>query len=580
MGDTRDFARFRGAQLIGRGGFGSVYKATDEQHGREVAIKVLPGSLGETERRRFDRERQTMGRLGSHPNIIPVHESGYTDEGEAYIVMELATGGSLRDRLEADGTVPWHEAVSIMTAIANAAQAAHDQGVLHRDIKPDNILIDGWGNPRLTDFGIAAVATNATATTSTTATVVHAAPEVLEGHPSTAAVDIYAISSTLYNLITGWPPFQRSAEDGVTAIIGRALTQPPPDLRAYGVPDAVARAAEQALAKDLNHRQHTAAQFAAELTRAAAGGADQPSPQYAPGAAAGATVVSPPPVHNPAVAGPPPGTGPYASPGQPVGVGAPLPGLPPPPGQWLHQAGTAAVGPPSLGHYTPGGQGPGAPSPWLPPASPPPRSKNGALWILSAIGVVVVVGAIGWLLATRDDSGQELVNTGASSTASTADGLDGSQTTPSTADSITNTSATAETTTTTTATTVSTTTTTSGTTTTEFFGVDFDTPISWSFGGAANFNGYVTTSGEFGELTVDYVDVNGVPTTVIQDLTLTQLADGTWVYEGSNPRFAADGTAATPYSPDTLTFSFDAASGLYFVDEVCNDFYAGCTFVT
>ena len=172
----RDIARFKDATLIGRGGFGAVYRATDDEHGREVAIKVLQGALGETERRRFDRERQTMGRLGAHPNIVPVHESGYTEQGEGYIVMSLATKGSVADRLEREGPLPWSEAVSIIVAIARAAQAAHEQGVLHRDIKPDNILIDAYDNPRLTDFGIAAVASNATATTSTTATIAHAAP--------------------------------------------------------------------------------------------------------------------------------------------------------------------------------------------------------------------------------------------------------------------------------------------------------------------------------------------------------------------------------------------------------------------
>jgi len=265
---TRSIGRFTNAELIGRGGFGTVYQASDPDHGRDVAIKVLLGALNDTERRRFDRERQTMGKLGSHPNIIPVHESGYTDQGEGYIVMELATGGSLQRRIDSNGALGWEEATSIASSIARAAQAAHDQGVLHRDIKPDNILIDSYGNPRLTDFGIAAVASNATATKSTTATVAHAAPEVLQGDQGTAAIDVYAIGSTFYNLILGTPPFKPNADDVVSAVVARALTQPPPDIRLNGVPDAIAQVAERSLSKDPSGRQATADQLALELDQA------------------------------------------------------------------------------------------------------------------------------------------------------------------------------------------------------------------------------------------------------------------------------------------------------------------------
>lgn len=263
--NSRDIAGYVGAKLLGRGGFGAVYQASDEDHGRDVAIKVLQGTLGEAERRRFDRERQTMGRLGSHPSIIPVFESGYTPEGEGYIVMELATGGSLKDRLVREGRIPWQEAAEMMAAVATATQAAHDNGVLHRDIKPDNILIDQFGNPKLSDFGIAAVATNATSTTSTTATLAHAAPELLQGRASSTAMDIYAVGSTLHALVTGLPPFVRAEDESVTPMITRALTEPPPDLRSYGVPDNVAVVVERALSKEPADRQATAAELANEL---------------------------------------------------------------------------------------------------------------------------------------------------------------------------------------------------------------------------------------------------------------------------------------------------------------------------
>lgn len=279
--NTRNINEYHDAVLIGRGGFGAVYRATDPDHGRDVAIKVLDAGIDESTRRRFDRERQTMGRLSSHPNIVPVYESGFTAEGEPFIVMELAEAGSLRDRLNSGGPMPWPEAVEIIAAIATAAQAAHDYGVLHRDIKPDNILIDHFGNPKLTDFGIATVAGNITSTSNTTATLAHAAPEVFDGRPPTPAIDIYALGSTLVALITGRPPFLQDSDDTVTAMIARILTQPPPDLRPLGVPDGTARVVEKSLAKDPTLRQASPAHLASELRDGATIGAPSSAP-YVP----------------------------------------------------------------------------------------------------------------------------------------------------------------------------------------------------------------------------------------------------------------------------------------------------------
>ncbi|MGF1600197.1 MAG: serine/threonine-protein kinase [Acidimicrobiales bacterium] len=427
---ARDIGRFRNATLIGQGGFGSVYRATDAEHGRDVAIKVLQGILGDTERRRFDRERQTMGRLGAHPNIMPVHESGYTAQGEGYLVMELAPHGSLAQRLQREGPLPWPEAVAVMVDIARATQAAHDQGVLHRDIKPDNILIDAYRNPRLTDFGIAAVASNATATTSTTATIAHAAPEVLEGWPPTPAIDIYALGSTFYNLVLGRPPFQEPGDHGVSAMIARTMTALPPDLRPFGVPDRVATVAERALAKDSAARQPSAAHLADELAAAAAsaGGGSGAGPGAGVGAGA-ATIVADGPLSGPITSLPSipsttdpsaptqistphssvPGTGPSAAPPTLVGPGVgpsaiPYPNMAgtgsdnwgPGPGQWA--GGQPAPGNPWGGGHTPvdpyasagpgGGDGPG--------------NRSGRLLLLVA-GVVLaaVVGVAGTLLIVQ-----------------------------------------------------------------------------------------------------------------------------------------------------------------------------------
>ncbi len=264
--EQRHIDRYRDAELIGRGGFGSVYRADDADHGRKVAIKVLDVVLGETERRRFDRERKLMGQLGSHPNIISVFDSGYTDDGEAFIVMELASAGSLQDELEARGQLPWAEAVELMSPIARAVAAAHRQGIVHRDIKPDNILIDDYANPRLTDFGIAALTSGATSTQAASATLAHAAPEVLDGKQGNEATDVYALGSTLHTLIAGTPPFMRSADEGLGVMMRRIMAEPPPDLRPLGVPDHVAAAIEASLQKDPDDRKLSADDFASAIS--------------------------------------------------------------------------------------------------------------------------------------------------------------------------------------------------------------------------------------------------------------------------------------------------------------------------
>lgn len=402
------FGRYEILEPIGRGGFGSVYRASDPAHGREVAIKVLHGKLGDTERRRFDRERRAMGRLGSHPNIVPVYDSGYTDAGEAYLVMELASGGSLQNRLDAAGPLPWSEAAGIMAGIASAVEAAHLAGVLHRDVKPDNILIDEYGNAKLTDFGIASVADSSTATTSTSATIAHAAPEVLDGSPSTAAVDIYAIGSTLHNLIAGTAPFYREGDATVAAMIGRIATQPPPDLRPLGVPDPVAAVVERALAKAPDHRQAAAAQVAEELRAAMGhGGVPATSGEAAP--------VSPPPT----VPVPRP---PHAATAPPLSEDQPTVVQQPPPQR--SRAFDASDRPPAVDR----------------------RGEPLARWALIAILVVAIIGLAAVLALRGDDQNSDPIAsestdgvsaTASSETPTTTTVADGSTVTPTTSPDLT-----------------------------------------------------------------------------------------------------------------------------------------------
>ncbi|MGZ6979453.1 MAG: serine/threonine-protein kinase, partial [Acidimicrobiia bacterium] len=137
---------------IGRGGFGVVYRAEQADVHRVVAIKILSG-YDEDARRRFDREREAMGILSSHPNIVTVYASGFAGD-YPYLVMEYLDRGSVADEL-AHGPMSWREAIDIGVKLSGALQAAHSAGILHRDVKPENVLVSAYGEPKLADFGIA-----------------------------------------------------------------------------------------------------------------------------------------------------------------------------------------------------------------------------------------------------------------------------------------------------------------------------------------------------------------------------------------------------------------------------------------
>lgn len=268
-----EISGFEDFRLIGRGGFGAVYEASQPKLNRQVAIKVLiVAGLDETTKRRFSREQKAMGALSAHPAIVTLHDSGYTDNGLPYLVMELMTGGSFASQLASDGPISVEEGVGVITRVSGAVQEAHNAGLLHRDIKPDNILISGYGEAKLTDFGIAAMMEGtASTTTSITATVEHAAPEVLGGTTPSAAADVYSLGSTLFALLAGSSPFRAEPGASMLAVITRALTEPIPDLRERGVPAPIAEVVERSTQKDPADRFASAAEFAAELTRVQGG---------------------------------------------------------------------------------------------------------------------------------------------------------------------------------------------------------------------------------------------------------------------------------------------------------------------
>lgn len=259
---------FEDAHEIGRGGFGVVYRCVQPALDRTVAVKVLAADLDEENRVRFFREQRAMGRLTGHPHIVSALHVGATDSGRPYIVMPYHSQDSLDVRIRRDGPLPLEEALTLGVKMAGALETAHRLGVLHRDLKPGNILLTDYGEPALTDFGIAHIAGGfETATGTVTGSPAFTAPEVLSGEPPTEASDIYGLGATVFCAVTGHAAFERHSGEHVVAHFLRITTQPVPDLREHGVPEDVSEIVDRAMAADPRQRPATAADFGDELRR-------------------------------------------------------------------------------------------------------------------------------------------------------------------------------------------------------------------------------------------------------------------------------------------------------------------------
>src|SRR4051812_363468 len=254
------------AEEVGRGGFGVGYRARQVAVGRSVAVKMLSAvSLSEETRRRFERECKAMAAVSSHPNIVALYDSGMAASGRPYIVMEYVPGGSLAERMP----LVWAHAIEVGVKMAGALETAHRIGIFHRDVKPENILLSSYGEPKLTDFGVAKVAESSeTPSGNITASILHAAPETLSGVRPSATTDVYSLASTLYALIAGRAPFAGDNEETLAPLLTRIMLADAPNLRQYDVPDAISAAVEHALAKDPNDRPQSPAEFGRRLASA------------------------------------------------------------------------------------------------------------------------------------------------------------------------------------------------------------------------------------------------------------------------------------------------------------------------
>lgn len=413
---------FEDVQEIGRGGFGVVFRARELAYGRVVAVKVLGSAgLGADTGRRFVAELRAMGALAGHPNIVTVYTSGRSASGFSFIVMAYLPGGSLALRLE-DGPLPWGEATSVGVKLAGALETAHRAGILHRDLKPENVLLSAYDEPALCDFGIARISGGTETTSGTvTASLVHAAPEILEGAKPTPGSDVYGLASTVFSLLYGSPAFVSDTDESLHPLIVRILTRPVPDLRDRSVPDALCSALELGMAKSPADRPASAEEFGRSLqaaeeasgrppTRmhigdpvkvadarrtAAAAPSDEgitPLPAVATGSSRGELGVAEP-VAGAEAAAPAAGSEAAARSKPPEEASGPTRSVPT---DWIGSAPPAATPPPG---FTP------RPGPHFDAgvAGQPPRSRRGALVAVVAVGVLVA-GAIGGVVWWRSTS--------------------------------------------------------------------------------------------------------------------------------------------------------------------------------
>jgi tRNA A-37 threonylcarbamoyl transferase component Bud32 len=273
----QEFGRYEIVKRLGKGGMATVYHAVDPHFERDVAVKVMPREFlhDDTFRERFKLEAKTIASL-DHPAITPVFDYG-EHEGQPFLVMRYMSGGSLSERLK-QGPLPTDETVRIFDRLCEALDWAHDQGIIHRDIKPGNILFDQHGYAYLADFGIVKL-TEATAHLTGSGiigTPAYMAPEMTGSGGITALIDIYAMGVTLYQMLTGRLPYQADTPMGLALA---HVTNPVPNILSVrpDLPASVQTIIERMMAKDPNDRCQRAGEMAAELAAALSGIEAQPS---------------------------------------------------------------------------------------------------------------------------------------------------------------------------------------------------------------------------------------------------------------------------------------------------------------
>lgn len=254
--------------VIGRGGFSTVYRARQPDLNRVVAVKIIESSAqaDADAQRRFQRECQAIGSLTGHHAVVTVHAMGATPDGHSYIVMEHLDGGSLQEWVSTSGPLAWPEVAAMGIQVAEALDAAHELGILHRDVKPANVMIDRFGRAKLGDFGIAALAASGHTTAGTSpATVAYAAPEVLLGQRASVASDLYGLGATLYALLAGVPAYAQSTDESVVPMVMRITGAPVPSVADQVAPAPLRQLILELMGKDPELRPADAREVARRL---------------------------------------------------------------------------------------------------------------------------------------------------------------------------------------------------------------------------------------------------------------------------------------------------------------------------
>ena len=303
--------RYRLVELLGQGGMATIYRATDAQLGREVAVKVLHPEYGRDPDfvARFKQEAQAAASL-SHPNIVGVYDFG-TDAVGPYIVMELVDGEDVATLLARNGPLPPRQAARLAAEVAHALAAAHARGIVHRDVKPGNVLVSSDGRVKVTDFGIARAWSDARLTLPgvTLGSVHYFSPEQALGEQATEASDIYSLGIVLYELLSGRRPWEG---DSAAAVAMARISAPPPLVSAVrpNVPPVLEAIDRRALSPDPAARYVSAKAMADALEGFLGEGARPIAPAAATAAAATAARAFPPDAY----AGAPARTAPPAPP--------------------------------------------------------------------------------------------------------------------------------------------------------------------------------------------------------------------------------------------------------------------------
>lgn len=262
----RTLGRYRLEELVGRGGMAEVWRAVDTKLSRAVALKVILADHAADRHsvERFLREAKVVASL-DHPNILPVYDVG-EEGGRPFLVMPYLDGGTLRDRMEGR-PAPLASAAGWISQLAGALDAAHEAGILHRDVKPANVLLGKGDRLFLADFGIARMlegGAGLTATGMVVGTPLYMAPEQAQGKPATPATDRYALAVIAYELLSGMPPFEGESP---LSLMHQHVATPPPALstKVSGLPAGLDAVFARALDKDPAHRHPTSSVFAAAI---------------------------------------------------------------------------------------------------------------------------------------------------------------------------------------------------------------------------------------------------------------------------------------------------------------------------